>query len=76
VMALYVNSQDVLILYHHRPKILLLGCPILLFWISRVWLIAHRGQMDDDPIVFALRDWVSHFLGLLMLLVLWLAGRP
>ena len=75
VLALYVNSQDVLILYH-RPKLLLLGCPILLFWISRVWLIAHRARMADDPIVFALRDWVSHLLGLLMLLVLWLAGRP
>jgi 4-hydroxybenzoate polyprenyltransferase len=75
VLALYVNSQAVLKLYH-RPELLLLGCPILLFWISRVWLIAHRGQMDDDPIVFALRDWVSHLLGLLMLLVLWLAGRP
>ncbi len=75
VLALYVNSQEVLKLYH-RPEILLLGCPILLLWISRVWLIAHRGQMNEDPIVFALRDWVSHLLGLLMLLVLWLAGRP
>jgi 4-hydroxybenzoate polyprenyltransferase len=75
VLALYVNSHDVLKL-HHRPELLLLGCPILLFWISRVWLLAHRGQMHDDPIVFALRDWVSHLLGLLMLLVLWLAGRP
>jgi 4-hydroxybenzoate polyprenyltransferase len=74
VLALYVNSQAVLKLYH-RPELLLFGCPILLFWISRIWLIAHRGQMTDDPIVFALRDWVSHFLGLLMLLVLWLASR-
>ena len=74
VLALYVNSQEVLLLYH-RPGLLLIGCPILLFWISRVWLIAHRGQMHDDPIVFALRDWVSHLLGILLLLVLWLASR-
>jgi hypothetical protein len=32
---------------------------VLLFWISRAWLIAHRGQMDDDPIVFAIKDRVS-----------------
>jgi len=74
VLALYVNSQEVLLLYH-RPELLLMGCPILLFWISRVWLIAHRGQMHDDPIVFALRDWVSHLLGILLLIVLWLASR-
>ena len=75
VLALYVNSQEVLLLYH-RPGLLLIGCPILLFWISHVWLIAHRGQMHDDPIVFALRDWVSHLLGILLLIVLWLASRP
>ncbi len=74
MLALYVNSQEVLLLYH-RPALLLIACPILLFWISRVWLIAHRGQMHDDPIVFALRDWVSHLLGILLLIVLWLASR-
>src|SRR6185295_664454 len=50
VLALYVNSQDVLKLYG-RPHLLLLGYPILLFWISRVWLVAHRGQVHEDPIV-------------------------
>ncbi len=48
-------------------------CPLLLFWISRVWLIAHRGQMHDDPIVFALKDGVSYLVGALTLVVLWLA---
>jgi hypothetical protein len=33
-----------------------LVCPLLLYWISRVWLLTTRGQMHDDPVVFALRD--------------------
>lgn len=79
VMALYVNSPEAQIdrvtgknLYQH-PMILLLVCPLLLFWISRVWLIAHRGQMHDDPIVFALKDRVSYLIGALTLLVVWAA---
>jgi len=53
--------------------VLLLVCPLLLFWISRVWLIAHRGQMHDDPIVFALKDRVSYLIGALTLGVVWAA---
>jgi 4-hydroxybenzoate polyprenyltransferase/phosphoserine phosphatase len=58
VMALYVNSGDVLPLYR-TPEALWALCPILLFWISRVLMLSHRGQMPDDPVVFALRDPVS-----------------
>jgi 4-hydroxybenzoate polyprenyltransferase len=72
VMALYVNSDDVKILYIHQ-KALLMVCPLLLYWISRVWLIAHRGQMHDDPIVFALKDRASYFIGVLTVCVLWIA---
>ncbi len=72
VLALYVNSPDVRVLYAH-PTVLLLLCPLLLFWVSRVWLIAHRGALPDDPVVFALKDWVSFVVGALMLVVVWLA---
>lgn len=72
VLALYVNSQDVRILYRH-PNLLLLICALLLFWISRVWLLAHRGQMHDDPVVFALKDRTSYLIGGITLVVLWLA---
>lgn len=58
VLALYINSTASAALYH-RPQLLWLLCPILLYWISRVWLIAHRGRMHDDPVVFAARDRVS-----------------
>jgi 4-hydroxybenzoate polyprenyltransferase/phosphoserine phosphatase len=75
VMALYVNSQQVQALYAH-PLRLLLICPLLLFWVSRVWFLAHRGQMPDDPVAFAVRDWVGYAVGALTLAAMWLAtGR-
>ena len=62
VLALYINDVSASTLYGH-PKLLWAACPLLLFWLSRVWLLAHRGQMNDDPIVFALRDRVSQLIG-------------
>lgn len=58
VVALYINGDLVRHLYAH-PGVLWGICPILLYWISRVWLIAHRGLMHDDPILFAMKDPVS-----------------
>lgn len=58
IFALYVASPDVQTLYRH-PKALWLICPILLYWIARNLMMAHRRLMDDDPIVFALRDRIS-----------------
>ncbi|GLR87771.1 UbiA family prenyltransferase [Bradyrhizobium iriomotense] len=58
IFAFYVASSDVRMLYRH-PKVLWLICPILLCWIGRALMMAHRRQMDDDPIVFALRDRIS-----------------
>lgn len=61
VLALYVNSGSSDPLYR-QPEYLWLMCPLLLYWISRVWLLAQRGHMHDDPLVFAMRDWVSAFV--------------
>jgi len=72
VLALYVNSEQVSKLYAH-PTLLLLVCPLLLYWISRVWFLTHRGQMHDDPTAFAFKDWVSYLVGALTLVVMWLA---
>ncbi len=58
VLALYVDSEPVKHLYK-TPEVLWGVCLILLFWTSRVALLTHRGQMHDDPLVFALRDRVS-----------------
>ncbi len=77
VMALYVKSPELNAeQMYQNPMLLLLICPLLMFWVSRVWLLAHRGQMHDDPVVFALKDGVSYIIGALALVVLWLAtGR-
>ena len=61
VLALYINSSASEVLYRHQQALWLL-CPLLLYWISRVWLKAHRGLMDDDPVVFALTDYVSRIV--------------
>lgn len=58
VMALYVNSPTVMSLYS-TPEVLWGISAVLLFWISRMVLITHRGDMHDDPVVFAVRDRVS-----------------
>jgi 4-hydroxybenzoate polyprenyltransferase len=55
ILALYINSPDITNHYHH-PGLIWLLCPVVLYWISRIWLVTLRGQMHDDPIVFAARD--------------------
>lgn len=62
VLALYVNDEQSSLLYS-TPWYLWLICPLLLYWINRVWLQATRGELSEDPIVFALRDKVSLWLG-------------
>ena len=64
VLALYINSTASAQLYT-RPVALWLLCPLLLYWISRIWLITHRGEMHDDPILFAARDRTSFGIALL-----------
>ncbi len=72
VLALYINDRSALELYS-QPHAIWLACPLLLFWITRVWMLTHRGQMHDDPVVFAIRDRVSLFVGALFCLVFWVA---
>lgn len=72
VLALYIQDGQAANLYA-TPQFIWLACPVMLFWISRAWLIAHRGRMHDDPIVFALKDKVSWGVVAFMLGVLALA---
>lgn len=71
VLALYVNTHAVQQLYT-APWLLWGICLVLMYWISRVVLVTHRGMMDDDPIVYALRDRTSLFC--ILLVVLFAAG--
>ncbi len=72
VLALYLNSPDVSVMYHH-PKMVWALVPIMLYWVSRIWMQTHRGQMHDDPLVFALKDRISLLTGLAAAVALWLA---
>jgi 4-hydroxybenzoate polyprenyltransferase/phosphoserine phosphatase len=63
IFSLYVHSQDVLLLYS-SPDFLFLLCPIVLYWLSRTWLQAHRGELKEDPVILAIRDPVSYGVGL------------
>jgi 4-hydroxybenzoate polyprenyltransferase len=74
VLALFVSSDDVTKLYAH-PSYLWAACPLLLFWVSRIWLLAHRGEVHSDPIVFAIRDRVSYAVAAAMAVVLLAASR-
>ncbi len=73
VMALYINDVSSAKLYP-SPQWMWGACPLLLFWLSRVWLLAHRGHMHDDPIVFALRDKISRWVALGFLVCFGLAS--
>jgi 4-hydroxybenzoate polyprenyltransferase len=75
VLALYINSSEVQVLYQY-PQAIWLLCPLLLYWISRVWLGAHRGKLHEDPVVFALRDHVSRWLMVIAAAILALASAP
>jgi 4-hydroxybenzoate polyprenyltransferase/phosphoserine phosphatase len=72
VLALYVNSGTVENLYR-RPEAIWLLCPLLLYWIARIWLKTHRGLMHDDPVIFAMSDRVSQILLVVAGLIMWAA---
>ncbi len=69
IMALYVDSAAVKQLYRH-PEVIWLVCPIILYQMARIWFLARRGDMPDDPLVFMIRDWRSQTMGLLVVLVM------
>lgn len=63
VLALYINSPEVGASYA-RPDLLWLLCPLLLYWLGRIVLLANRGLIDDDPVVYAVCDRASWLVGL------------
>lgn len=78
VFALYINSAEVRLLYK-TPEILWLIAPILLLWITRMWLKTTRGEMHGDPVVFAITDtetWVAASVSSLIILSATLLDIP
>lgn len=72
VIALYINSDKVVSNYV-TPYLLWLICPLLLYWIGRIWMKTTRGEMNEDPIVFALKDKLSYIVATICAVVVFLA---
>ena len=72
VTLLYFQSSEVKILYS-QPQKLWLITPVLLFWISRVWLLTNRGEVHDDPVLFAIKDRTSWLCLAGIMLILFMA---
>lgn len=68
IIAFYVHSDAVILLYK-RPEVLWAISPCLLYWISRIWLLAHRGQLNEDPIVFTGKDRISYLIAIVIVIV-------
>jgi 4-hydroxybenzoate polyprenyltransferase len=72
VLALYINSSAAAPLYRH-PQYIWVLCVLLTYWIGRIWMKTHRGKMNEDPVLFALRDRVSLGIALICAAVIALA---
>jgi 4-hydroxybenzoate polyprenyltransferase/phosphoserine phosphatase len=72
VLVLYVNSPEVLRLYH-IPDLLWLLAPLGIYWVARFWMLTARGLMHDDPVFFALKDRLSWGIGIAALIILTIA---
>jgi hypothetical protein len=73
VYVLYlVEGAAALIYGHHR--ILWFMCPLWFFWLGYIWLIAHRGGMRDDPLVFAFQDRTSRLTLALMVVIAFISA--
>lgn len=72
VLALYINSETVRDLYTH-PEVIWLLCPLLLYLVMRIWLLARRDELHEDPVVFVIKDRRSLWLVCVGAILLWLA---
>ena len=74
ILALYIKGEQVMLLYK-QPELIWITIPILLYWLMRMWFVAHKGRMTDDPIVFAIKDKSSYIMFSLILLILIIAAN-
>lgn len=72
IFSLYLNDSKILMQYSN-PQWLWLITPVLLYWISRVWLLANRREITEDPVLFAVKDKVSYLAGLICMISIILA---
>lgn len=62
VFSFYIGAHEVVRLYHHPGRLWLIT-PLMILWLSRVWLLASRGELDEDPVIFAVTDRLSLLIG-------------
>jgi len=62
VFSFYIGGHDVTALYRHPVRLWLIT-PLMILWLSRVWLLASRGELDEDPVIFAVTDRISLLIG-------------
>jgi 4-hydroxybenzoate polyprenyltransferase len=72
VLALYVDGQGRMGLYR-TPEFIWLVCPVVLYVIGRIWVLAKRRELPDDPVLFIIKDWRSHLMGAFVVAILFAA---
>ncbi len=72
VLALYVNDAKSVGLYH-MPELIWLVVPIVLYVMGRIWVLAKRAELPDDPVLFIIKDWRSHLMGAVVAIILIIA---
>ncbi|MEO7362032.1 MAG: hypothetical protein ABI120_17000, partial [Gemmatimonadaceae bacterium] len=72
VLALYINSDAVRAQYRH-PEVIWLICPLVLYWINKLWLNSQRREIYDEPIIWAMRNRVSRGIAILSVVLLLVA---
>jgi 4-hydroxybenzoate polyprenyltransferase len=70
VLSMYISNLSAAHLYSHMGRLWLL-MPVLILWISRVWLLASRGELHEDPVVYAITDRTSWLLGAISAGIVW-----
>jgi hypothetical protein len=70
VLALFISDHTTITKYTH-PTVLWLLCPLMTYWLSRVWLKTSRGKMHDDPLVYAIKDRISWIVFSSIILVIY-----
>ncbi len=72
MFANYISGRDVVTLYR-QPRLLWLMMPLMILWLCRVWLLASRGELNEDPVIFAITDKMSLLIGLAVVVIAFLA---
>ncbi len=75
VLALYINSEEVTLIYS-EPRVLWMLCPLLLYWISRMWMQAERNNIQEDPVIFAIKDKITLLIVFFSIIIMGLAATP